>query len=118
MANVTISLDDALLTRVRAEAAKEQRSVSRWIARELDRAVAVADQRARASAGIEELHRLIDAEPAPDVPPWKFDRDEIYEERFRRFDHAPLQPGPERAQEARDLSGVAEDAAGDEPSRP
>ncbi len=85
MANVTISLDHALLARVRSEAAKEQRSVSRWIARELSDMLKQRDRQAAASERIDRLMADFPGLPLSENGKITLDRDEMYDERFRRI---------------------------------
>jgi hypothetical protein len=110
MKNVTISMDEATLAWVRVEAAKAGQSVSRWVGRKLADAK-VAD----AGNDVEETIRAIDEFLAlPRVPMSEngkpFDRAEIYDERFRRFDHPDLSCGQDGPGEEGGLRKVAESA--------
>lgn len=121
MKNVTISMDEADLAWVRAQAGAAGVSVSRWIADE------VAMRRRRdadlvaTNERIDEIYSEIleaqDAERRAGVvhPPRKQTYremlDEELDERFRRFDHADLSDGYERTGQGGDLRGGAESGA-------
>jgi hypothetical protein len=110
MANVTITLDDALLAEVRREAERAGKSVSRYLA---DVLKAAQDQRqAERMAAMEQFLELAKYVPT-EGEPWKFDRDEIYDRPYpgghQRGDLQPRWPSAEQAAKVR---GVAEGADG------
>jgi hypothetical protein len=120
MKNVTISMDEATLAWVRVEAARAGVSVSRWIGEILQARRGDSQAKSEAWARIEEIWR------GPGIAlsengKINIDRDEMYGERFRRFDHAPLSAGQARSGEGSVGAGMAEEAGtgrqtGDEPS--
>ncbi len=112
MRNVTISLDSDLAQWVRVEAAKADKSVSRWIADVLEAKRAAADDRTRA------YHAAIDhflAHPGYELEqPGTGARgrdamdEELWRERFSRFDHDDLRGRSYGGGEASPRLGVAE----------
>jgi hypothetical protein len=116
MKNVTISMDEETLAGVRIEAAKAGLSVSRWIARSLEQAIGDRKVKAAASARIEQLLADTAKLPLSEGGRISIDRDELYGDRFRRYDHPALSSGPGRADQGAGLRGVAEGAAGRRPS--
>jgi hypothetical protein len=109
MANVTITLDEDLLRRARAEAEAAGKSLSRWLAD----LVAAEEARLRAERvaameGFVALARAVKLEGDP----YRFDREEIYDEAVSRFEHRDLQPRSTRARQAGALPAVAERGGG------
>jgi hypothetical protein len=70
---------------------------------------AAKDAKAAASARIEAFLETLPGLPLSENGKITIDRDEMYHERFRRFDHDPVYAGPGRDEEARDLLGVVEE---------
>jgi hypothetical protein len=105
MANVTITLDDEALARARAEADTAGKSLSRWIADliAVEEARLIAE-RVAAMEGFVTLARSVKLAGAP----YRFDREEIYDEAVSRFEHRDLQPRSARSGQAKPLLGVAE----------
>jgi hypothetical protein len=105
MANVTITLDDEALARVRAEAEAAGKSLSRWIA---DLIAAeekrLTGERVAAMDGFVALARSVRLGGAP----YRFDREEIYDEAVSRFECRDLQPRSARSGKAESLLAVAE----------
>jgi hypothetical protein len=116
MKNVTISMDEATLRRVRVQAAHAGLSVSRWIAGVVRDRLGDQDQKAAASARIERLLSDFPGIPLSENGKITIDRDEMYGERFRRFDHPALSAGPDDADEDQAIGGVAESPAGSGPA--
>jgi len=112
MKNVTISMDDAVLREVRLEAGRAGLSVSRWIAEQLETRLRTRAAKAAASEQIEQILSTFPGIPLSENGKITIDRDEMYDERFRRFDGPALSAGFEGPDQTSDLRGVAE-----EPSR-
>ncbi|MGI9170080.1 MAG: hypothetical protein ACR2FH_07900 [Caulobacteraceae bacterium] len=108
MKNVTISMDEETLGRVRVEAARLGQSVSRWVARRIAAALGEADEKAAASARIDAFLESFPGIPLSENGKITIDREEMYDERFRRFDHPALHPGSDRRGETGNVRGVAE----------
>jgi hypothetical protein len=85
-------------------------SVSRWIGEKLARERDDDEANAKAIAELEDFWANGPKFPLSENGKITIDRDEMYGERFRRFDHDPLPAGPERAREGGSRAGVAEDA--------
>ena len=112
MKNVTISMDEDTLTWVRVEAARAGKSVSRWLADYLGVRKRLVDEKVAASEQIERLLAWLET-PHFDLSEngkITIDRDEMYAERFRRFDDPDLHRGSARPAEATERRQVAEDA--------
>lgn len=112
MANVTVTLDDALLSRARFDAERAGKSLSRYLADLIE----AEDARLRAAsvAAMQEFLSL-SAQVPLDRPDWKFDRDEIYDRPYPGgHTRGALQLGSGRSGEAGALRGVADSAGGDE----
>src|SRR5438105_534956 len=116
MKNVTISMDDATLRKVRLEAGRSGLSVSRWIARELDRSLRRDDEKAAASARIVRFLDAFAGLPLSQDGKINLDRDEMYGRLLRRFDNAAVPPGPHRTGQATEIRGVAEGPARERPA--
>jgi hypothetical protein len=111
MANVTISFDDDVLARARAEAEAAGKSLSRWIADLVAAEEArVRKEQAVAMEGFVALARSVKLEGAP----YRFDREEIYDEAVSRFQRRDLQPRSARPAQAGALLAVAEPGGGAE----
>jgi hypothetical protein len=106
--NVTISMRDETLAKVRIEAARAGQSVSRWIAARIADSIDRLDEKAAASARIETFLQDFAGLSLSEGGRISVDRDEIHVGRLRRFDHDPVHAGPLGPEEARDLRGVAE----------
>jgi hypothetical protein len=76
--NVTISMSETSLARVRVEAAKAGLSVSHWIASELDRSLGRRDDKAAASARIDKLVAEFAGLPLSEDGKITIDRNEMY----------------------------------------
>ena len=111
MKNVTISMEDETLSKVRIEAASAGLSVSRWIALRVAEAIGKLDVKVAANARIDKFLEDFPGIALSENGKITIDRDEMYGERFRRFDHDPVYAGPRRAEEAHHLLGVAEEAS-------
>jgi hypothetical protein len=111
MKNVTISMEDETLAKVRIEAASAGLSVSRWIAARVAEAIDKLDVKAAASARIEKFLEDLPGIPLGENGKITIDRDEMYEHLFRRFDHPDLSVGSESASQGEDIRAVAEDSA-------
>jgi hypothetical protein len=103
VANVTVTLDDALLARARREADRAGKSLSRYLAD----LIAAEDERLRAEsvATMEAFlaHQVVSPEP------WTFDRDEIYDRPYPGGHQSdPLEPRRPVSAKAEPLRGVAE----------
>jgi len=111
MKNVTVSMDDDTLTWVRVEAARAGKSVSRWLADYLGVRKRLSEEKAADSERIERLLAWLET-PHFDLSEdgkITIDRDEMYAERFRRFDDPDLHGGSARPAEAAKRRHVAED---------
>lgn len=90
--NLTVQLDEDHIRRAKALAARRGTSVSAMVAKHIDELTAADEryQRARESAlrmlaeTREERARLAREEPS-DEEPYRWNRDEIYEERLGRY---------------------------------
>jgi hypothetical protein len=112
MKNVTISMGETTLTWVRIQAAQTGLSVSRWIAQDLESRRRATDEKAAAGARIEQLLRDFPGLPLSEGGKITIDRDEMYGDRFQRFDHPALPAGSDGPDQGRDLRSVAEDPQG------
>jgi hypothetical protein len=111
MKNVTISMDEDTLTWVRVEAARAGKSVSRWLADYLGVQKRLSAEKAADSERIERLLAWLET-PHFDLSEngkITIDRDEMYGERFRRFDDPNLHGGSTGPAEAAERRDVAED---------
>ena len=114
-------MDETTLGRVRVEAARSGLSVSRWVARRLAEAIGGADEKAAANARIDRFLAEFPGIPLAENGRITIDRDEMYDERFRRFDHASVHARSDRGGETVEMRGLAEKSApfggsDDEPS--
>jgi len=110
MKNVTISMDEAVLREVQMEAGRAGVSVSRWIAEQLEARLRLDVEKAAANA---RLLAWLDAGPRFDLSETgkiTIDRDEMYGERFRRFNDPDLHRGSAISAETAERHHVAEDA--------
>lgn len=90
--NLTVQLDDEVIRRAKALAARRGTSVSAMVAQHIDELTAADEryQRARESAlrmmaeTRDERARLAREEPS-DQEPYRWNRDEIHEERLGRY---------------------------------
>ena len=106
MANVTITVDDGMLARVRREAEAAGKSLSRWIADLIE--AEEARLTAERVAAMEKFLELAKYVPATGKP-WKFNRDEIYERPYPGgHQRGDLQPRWPSAEEASKVRGVGE----------
>jgi plasmid stability protein len=78
MKNLTLSIDETVLERVRVYAAKHKTTVNRLVREHLQQLVR-SDERAEGAR--EALLRLIDKSPGRLGPDWKWDREDAYEGR-------------------------------------
>jgi hypothetical protein len=105
MANITITLDEVVMTRVRAAAKTSGKSISRWVT---DVIVAedarLRDQESAAMADFVALARSVKLDGAP----YQFDRGEIYDEAVSRHERRDLQPRSARSDQTGKSVGVAE----------
>lgn len=90
MANLTLSLEDDLLKQARIYAIHHDTSVNSMVRDYLRSVVAEVDDAARAErlqalANIDRLAKQIEAEGLI-TGDWKWNRDEVYEDRFARWD--------------------------------
>lgn len=89
MANLTLSIDDELLKQSRIYAIQHDTSVNALVREYLESLVARAkdSERAERLKTLEELNRLSDqlADMAVIPPDYKWNRDELYEERMARW---------------------------------
>jgi plasmid stability protein len=90
MANLTLSIDDDLLKQSRLYAVQHDTSVNAMVREYLEGLVTKskdAEQAERAKL-VEEMNRQFDALAAKAVKPegWKWNREEIYEERMAKWD--------------------------------
>lgn len=105
MKNLTITLTEDTLSRIRVAAAKEGKSMSRFVAELVESRVG------RQMTQKEALEQFL---AGPDLPgaASSFNREELYAERtdrvFRRHEHPPVSEGP---------SGNAERGGGASPDR-
>jgi hypothetical protein len=109
MKNVTISMDEAVLRQVQLEAGRAGVSVSRWIAEQLDQRLRTRAAKAAASEQIEQILSTFPGIPLSENGKITIDRDEMHDERFRRFDGPALSVGLEGPDQTSDLRGVAEE---------
>lgn len=88
MSNLTIAVDDDVLRRARVKAAQEGTSVNA-VLREALEGYAGADERDRALREFVEWART---HQAPAAGTWKWNRDDLYEERLGRYGREPDVP--------------------------
>ncbi|MFN3686013.1 hypothetical protein [Salinarimonas sp.] len=100
MKNVTISLDDELAARARVEAAKQGKSLSRYVGELIEERIG------RQMTQSEALEGFLAG------PDWRSrggplpKREEIYEERLRRYERADLHARPRGADETGSGEGL------------
>jgi hypothetical protein len=113
MKNVTVTLPEELATRARVAAARENKSLSRYIAdllaEKCDGSVPANDR----DAAIKALEDFLSGPGFPDISKnWK-GRDELYAERdqklLRRHDDPGVRKGPQKSRQTTDRLGFAED---------
>lgn len=119
MKNVTISMEEADLAWVRAQAGAAGLSVSRWIAERVAERHRRENEFALANERIEAFHtqlqarfeqdRLAGVVYEPRTQSYREMINEGYDERFRRFDDDPVSLGSDRDREGKDLRNVAKD---------
>ncbi|EJW09863.1 hypothetical protein A33M_0882 [Rhodovulum sp. PH10] len=121
MKNVTITLPDDLVARARVEAAKQSKSLSRFVAELVEERCTTPDDAAAA------LIRFMKGPGFPGIAKNLPTREELYAEReeelVRRYESHRLRDGPGRDAEANDRGGVAGEPehdgnAGSEPTKP
>jgi plasmid stability protein len=83
MANLTLTIDDDLLRRARIRALQQDTSVNALVRQWLE-GYAEVDQHRRVTEEFLAIAEQSDANSGPE--PWKWNRDEIYEERLARYD--------------------------------
>lgn len=85
MANLTLSVDDELLKQCRLYAVQHDTSVNAMVREFLESLVDRTQERIRA---VEELNRISDeiAREKKLTTDWKWNREEVYEDRFSRWD--------------------------------
>ena len=94
MTNITMAIDDELLERARALFAKKGSTLNAFVREQITAAVEQEDKRAKARL---ELIRLSETSTAELGPGYKFNREELYEERlFPRHKHTDLRSGGEK----------------------
>lgn len=82
MASLTLNVDETLLRQARVRALRQGTSVNTLVREWLER-YAGEDEQRTASDEIVELLEQTDANSGP--APWKWNREEIYEERVARY---------------------------------
>jgi plasmid stability protein len=118
MKNLTVTLPDETLSRLRVAAAREGKSMSKFVTELLERRVG------RTISQREALDRFLAGPPLPlsDENGKLPSRTELYDEHLlSRHERADLQPGSGREAEAGSVADVAErsdrdEAAGDQPA--
>lgn len=105
MTNVTVTLDEGVLTEARREAERLGKSLSRYLA---DLVTAEQDRlREERMASMNAFLKLAKSVKLTGEP-YKFDREEIYDEAFSRYERGDLRFGPARASQAGALPRVAD----------
>jgi Family of unknown function (DUF6364) len=88
MKNITLSVDETVLERVRVYAAKRKTTVNRLVREHLDQ---LAQSERQQDSARERLLKLIDESPARLGPNWKWNREDAYEGRvFPRHKHSTV----------------------------
>ncbi|CAL8967998.1 MULTISPECIES: hypothetical protein [Rhodoplanes] len=107
MKNVTITLPDDVLARARVEAAKQAKSLSRFVADAVVEKMGATDDPAVA------LDRFLSGPGYPGIAANLPTREELYAEReeelLRRYESHRLRDGPGGASEATERRGLAEE---------
>ena len=78
MSNITLAVDDALLEKVRAVAARQGTTVNALVREHFERLTQNEDRLAQAKRELRELSEKTDVDLGPN---YRFDRNEIYAER-------------------------------------
>jgi hypothetical protein len=105
MKNVTITLDENVAAWARVEAAKEGKSLSRFVSEML------AERSGRATAQRDALEKFLAAPDFPGVAANLPTREELYAERlFHRHERAPLHKGSQSSVQTRKGARVAKRA--------
>jgi hypothetical protein len=109
MKNVTITLPDELARRARVAAAKEDKSLSRFVADLLEKQCESGDDKSKKVAL---LCKFLDGPGFPGASKAWPGREVLYGERedelLRRYESADLRAGPSRSRKAEPSSGFAE----------
>jgi hypothetical protein len=101
MKNVTITMPEELFRRARVEAAKDGKSLSRWVADIVKRDIEGMGQ-------AEAMRRFLSGPDYPGVAADRPTREELYAERlFHRHERTALREGPDPSGKARKSSKVA-----------
>ena len=91
MKNITLAIDEAVLARARSYAEKYGTTVNALVREHLN---SLLDQQARREAALLELRKMMETSEARLGPDYKWNREEIYEERmFPRHQHPDLRSG-------------------------
>ncbi len=91
MSNITMAIDDDLLEKARALARKKGTTLNAFVREQLSSAVATEERRDMARKS---LLRLSETSTASFSPDYKWNREELYEERlFPRHKHSDLRSG-------------------------
>ena len=106
MTNITLAIDEELLGRARSFAERKGTTLNAFVREQIAMAVDAEDRRANARL---ELKRLSEKSTARLGANYKFDREELYEERmFPRHEHSDLRVGSRQSNEAQGIGGFAE----------
>ena len=84
MANLTLSVEDALLKKARIHAIERGTSVNALVREYLESLVDQTQDRMKAVEEIEALAQKVERERLIEAG-WKWNREEIYEDRFQRW---------------------------------
>jgi hypothetical protein len=88
MRNITLSVDEAVLERVRIYAARHRTTVNRLVREHLAQ---LAREEGSVRGARERLLELVDKSPGRLGPGWRWNREDAYEGRvFPRHQHPPL----------------------------
>ena len=88
MKNITLAIDEEVLERARSYAEKQGTTVNALVREYLN---SLLDQQARREAALLELRKMMETSEARLGPNYKWNREEIYEERmFPRHKHPAL----------------------------
>jgi len=105
MTNVTVTLDEAVLTEARREAERHGKSLSRYLAD-----LVTAEQARLREERVASMDTFLKLAKSVKLTgeAYKFNREDAYDEAFSRYERGDLRFGPARASEAGALPRVAE----------
>jgi hypothetical protein len=91
--NITLSVEDAVLEKVKIVAAQEKTTVNAMVRGFLAEQARKLEVPERRRVAVERLLELSRSSEGRIKAGWKFDRESLYAERLSRHEHSPLRSG-------------------------